>query len=69
MKINVSSSGEVSAELEGDLGENFDAIAAFQEVFGHKACGKCGSEDLKYNLRKNADNEFRELICKNPLLN
>ncbi len=66
MKIIVTSSGEISAELEGDLGENFNAIADFQEVFGHKSCGKCGSVDLRYGVRKNQDNEFREIICKNP---
>ena len=66
MKIIVTSNGEISAELDGDLGENFNAIADFQEVFGHKSCGKCGNGDLRYGVRKNADNEFREIICKNP---
>ena len=27
MKIIVTSNGEISAELDGDLGENFNAIA------------------------------------------
>ena len=33
--------------------ELFAQLGAFQEVFGESACGKCGSENLRYVVRTN----------------
>ena len=53
---------EVEADKHTDL---FRAIAGVQEVFGQKACGKCGGKNLQFRTRKKGRYEFYEAICLN----
>lgn len=41
----------------------FEELALFQEVFDECACGKCGSENLKFVTRTVDDNTYYELRC------
>lgn len=52
---------EIQSETEKDL---FRGIAEIQEVFGETQCGLCKHDQLRYVVRKVADNEFYELLCE-----
>ena len=41
-----------------------ERLSTLEEVFGHTKCGKCGSENLKFNVRENGGNKYYELICQ-----
>ena len=42
----------------------FEKLAAFEEVFDIKACGKCESENLRHVVRTDdKDNKYYELKC------
>lgn len=49
--------------------ELFHAIARLNDIFGHTNCGKCDSENIKYQVRKahskakNKDFFYYELVC------
>lgn len=65
MKVNYSTgngrlSVELNAETQTDL---FEQLAYFQEVFGETGCGKCGSENLRFQVRSVEDNLYYELRC------
>ena len=65
MKVNYSTgngrlSVELNAETQPDL---FEQLAYFQEVFGETGCGKCGSENLRFQVRTVEDNLYYELRC------
>ena len=65
MKVNYSTgngrlSVELNAETQTDL---FEQLAYFQEVFGETGCGKCGSENLRFQVRTVEDNLYYELRC------
>lgn len=63
MKV-VYREGKLSAEFNVDTQkELFAQLSSFQEVFGEKVCGKCGSESLRYVVRENDGNEYHELRC------
>jgi len=65
MKINYTgNNGRVTVELEGDTQvEIFAQLASFQEVFDETECGKCGSENLRFQVRNIEDNLYYELKC------
>ena len=42
---------------------HLESKSCLEEVFGEKACGKCGSENLRFVVRENDGNEFYELRC------
>lgn len=52
---------EFDAETQTGLVEQ---IAAFEEVFANTKCGKCGSENLKWVVRTDKEeNKYYELRC------
>ena len=65
MKAQLRVRGNLTIELEGEKQRDlFRAIASAQEVFGERCCGKCGSSDLRFRVRRNRDEqEFFELLC------
>ncbi len=63
MKVTYTS-GKLTAEFECDTQKDlFAQLGSFQEVFGQTACGKCGSENVKFVVRNVDDNEYYELRC------
>lgn len=68
MKVTAQISKLLTVEIDAkDQRELFEELYATQEVFGVTACGKCGSEDIKYIVRTNADDDkFYEIQCQNP---
>lgn len=69
MKVNYKSkNGRLVVELEAESQKGLWAqLAAFQETFEESVCGKCGSDDLKYVVRKTTDGkkeyDYHELRC------
>ena len=65
MKLKyTTASNRISVEFEGDSQKDlFGQIAAFQEVFDIKSCGKCGSENLRFVKRTVDGNDYFELRC------
>ena len=65
MKVNYQTkNGRLSVQLEGDSQkEIFEQISRFQEVFEETACGKCGSENIRFVVRNVDDNLYYELRC------
>ena len=51
---------ELEGETQADL---FEQLAHFQEVFDESQCGKCQSEDLRFQVRNVDDNLYYELKC------
>ena len=58
MKVNYQTkNGRLSVQLEGDSQkEIFEQISRFQEVFEETACGKSGSENIRFVVRYVDDN-------------
>lgn len=58
--------GRITAKFEAkEQRDMFGQIAEFQEVFEESCCGKCKSENLKFVVRKDdEDNEYYELHCQ-----
>lgn len=67
MQVSMRVSDKVTVVAEGeDQQEVFENLASMQEVFGEAKCGKCGGENLRFQVRKDKeDNKYYELICKN----
>jgi len=64
MKLTYNT-GKMSVELEGETQRDlFGKISAFQEVFDATTCGKCGSTNVKFIVRKVDDNEYYEIRCQ-----
>ncbi|MAF25512.1 hypothetical protein CL634_08075 [bacterium] len=65
MKISYTgNNGRVTVQLEGDTqAEVFAQLASFQEVFDETECGKCQSENLRFQVRNIDDNLYYELKC------
>ena len=65
MKINYKTgSGKISVELVGETQvEIFEQLAHFQEIFDEGVCGKCGTENLRFQVRNVEDNLYYELRC------
>jgi hypothetical protein len=62
LKVQPSLIITLEEDKQSDL---FKSIAQTQEVFCEKECGKCGSNDLRFIVRKNKDeDEFYELRCQ-----
>ena len=56
--------GRMSVEFQVDTQVDlFQQLAFFQEVFGETGCGKCGSENLRFQVRNVEDNHYYELRC------
>ena len=57
----------VVAEGETQL-DVFKNLASAQEVFGEEKCGKCGSENLRFQVRNVVDGkknyDYPELVCR-----
>ena len=63
MKANYTS-GKISVEIEFETQiELFQKLSNFQEIFEETTCGKCGSENIKYQVRNVDDNLYYELRC------
>lgn len=60
MKLKyTTSNGKISVEFEGEAQKDlFAQIAAFQEIFEETACGKCGSENLRFVVRTVDENDY-----------
>jgi DNA-directed RNA polymerase subunit RPC12/RpoP len=64
MKVTYNT-GKMSVELEGETQRDlFGQLAAFQEVFDETTCGKCGSTNVEFAVRRHEDNEYYEIRCK-----
>jgi hypothetical protein len=64
MKVSFRVRPELLIEIEEKSQKDlFEALAKAQEVFGERACGKCGKTNLKFNIRTADDNTFYELVC------
>ena len=51
---------EIDSETQTDL---FMQLATFQEIFDESECGKCSSENLRFQVRNIDDNLYYELRC------
>lgn len=65
MKLTYTTkNGRISVEVEGESQKDlFLELSRFQEVFEETACGKCGSDDLRFVVRTVEDNQYYELRC------
>lgn len=64
MKVEIKVSPNLTVHAEGKTSADvFKQIAAAQEIFEDHVCGLCGSDNLRYVVRKIEDNEFYELRC------
>ena len=65
MRLNyTTNNGRISVELEGETQVDlFAQLGAFQEVFDETECGKCQSENLRFQVRNVDDNLYYELKC------
>lgn len=66
MKIRCTThNGLYTMETEvSDQKAAVEEIAAFQEVFGEEACGKCGCKNLHFAVREVDGNTFYEMRCQ-----
>jgi hypothetical protein len=66
MKISFRVRPELLIEIEErNQKDVFKALAEAQEVFGEKCCDKCKSNDIKFVVRENKDEDkFYELVCQ-----
>lgn len=53
MKVTYrSADGRFTTEIEGNGHAGvWKEVAAFQEVFEHAACGKCGNKNIRFSVR------------------
>ena len=53
MKVNLKVNEKLEVQVEGDtLFSVFEALASAQQVFSVTKCGCCGSDNLKFVVRK-----------------
>ena len=63
MKVTYTS-GKIAVEIDADTQvELFQQLANFQEIFAETNCGKCGSENIRFQVRNVDDNLYYELRC------
>lgn len=56
--------GNIALEIDADTQvEVFQQLASFQEIFAETKCGKCSSEDVRYQVRNVDDNLYYEARC------
>jgi len=56
--------GSLTITFEGETQKDIvKQLSSLEEVFGESACGKCGSENLRWVVRENDGNEYYELRC------
>jgi ribosomal protein L40E len=65
MKLTYTTkNGRIKVEVEGESQKDvFLELSKFQEVFEETACGKCGSENIRFVVRNVDDNLYYELRC------
>jgi translation initiation factor 2 beta subunit (eIF-2beta)/eIF-5 len=64
MKVICKVNEKVTFELEGSGQKDiFEQLSSVQEVFGEGACGKCNSENIRFQVREVDGNKFYELKC------
>ena len=66
MKVNyTTSSGKISVSKLKQIRKLrlFQQLANFQEIFAETKCGKCGSENIRFQVRNVDDNLYYELRC------
>tara|TARA_R110002110_G_scaffold71403_1_gene190932 strand:+ start:3584 stop:3913 length:330 start_codon:yes stop_codon:yes gene_type:complete len=65
MKVTYTS-GKISVEIEADTQiELFQNLANFQEIFAENKCGKCSSDNIRFQVRNVDDNLYYEAKCSN----
>ena len=65
--IYTTPSGGMSVEVEGNHKEIFEQLNEFHEVFeADDCCPLCSSASPKFRVRTVEDNQFYELVCRNP---
>jgi|TARA_R110000765_G_scaffold121857_4_gene218218 DNA-directed RNA polymerase subunit RPC12/RpoP len=63
MKVNYTS-GKISAEIEADTQiDLFQKLANFQEIFAENKCAKCGSDNIRFQVRNVEENLYYEAKC------
>jgi hypothetical protein len=62
MKVRVSSDLMFEIEISGTK-EAFMELSRLQECFSNNKCGKCGCEDIRYQVRTVEGNDYLECIC------
>tara|TARA_R110002110_G_scaffold140581_2_gene327975 strand:+ start:913 stop:1242 length:330 start_codon:yes stop_codon:yes gene_type:complete len=63
MKV-IYTSGKISIEIEADTQvELFQQLANFQEIFSESSCGKCGNDNVRFQVRNVDDNLYYEARC------
>ena len=56
--------GNIALEIDADTQvEVFQQLASFQEIFAETKCGKCGSENIRYQVRNVDENLYYEARC------
>ena len=65
MKVSYTTRNKrLTAEFEADTQRDIVTdIAKFQEIFEESVCGKCGSENVRWQVRNVDDNLYFELRC------
>jgi len=57
-------SGKITVEIEFETQiELFQKLSNFQEIFEETTCGKCGSDNIRFQVRNVDDNLYYELRC------
>jgi hypothetical protein len=60
-KITSTVTVRVDGDTQVDL---FRAIGEIEEVFGHRACGKCASENIFFSARHVKEFTYYEMRCR-----
>lgn len=64
MKIVYRASDKLTVEIEAaGQKEIFKAMSSVQEILGDTVCGACGSENVRFVVRRVDDNDYYELRC------
>ena len=64
MRVEYKVNEYVTVVAEADEYKDvFKQLAKLQEAFGERACGKCGSANLKFVHRVSGEYDFYELKC------
>ena len=70
LKVEKKLNNSTTIVAEGqNHSELFASLSSLQETFGEEKCGKCGCENLKFQVRKVVDKKkeyvYHELWCTN----
>lgn len=66
MKVQFKANSKLIVEFEADTQRSlFEELASVQEVFGEAVCGKCKSDNVKYVVRQDKEeNKYYEMMCQ-----